>query len=111
MNEIVMTTILNDIISEREEFEMNIIMSIHIITIESSDHETKFLSHVITLNRIILSHVIIIQSSQSKTSKKLKTELDKRRKIMKDESLHLDLQVLIILNFLVVNVISEKNAQ
>jgi hypothetical protein len=97
-----MTTILNDIISEKEEFEMNITMSVDIITIES---------HVITLNRIIFSHVIIIKNSQSKTSKKLKTEFDKRGKIMKDESLHLDLQILIILNFLVVNVISEKNAQ
>jgi hypothetical protein len=90
---------------------MNIIISVDIITIDSSDHETKFVNHIITFNRIILSHEIIIENTQSKTFKKFKTELDKRRKIMKDESLHFDLQALIIFNFLVVNVISEKNAQ
>ncbi len=113
MNEIVMTAILNDIISEKEEFEMNIVTSLSVdtITIESSNHETKSLNHIITLNRIIFSHVIFTENTQSKTSKKLKTKFDKKRKIMKDESLHFDLQVLIIFNFLVVNVISEKDAQ
>jgi hypothetical protein len=113
VNEIVVTAILNDIISEKKEFEMNIVtsLSVDIITIKSSDHETKFLNHIITFNRIILSHVIFTENIQSKTSKKLKTRLDKKRKIMKDESLHFDLQVLIILNFLVVNVISVNDAQ
>ncbi len=113
VNEMIVTTILNNITSEKEEFEMNIITSISldIITMNSSNHETKSLNHIITLNRIILSHVIIIENTQSKTLKKSKTEFDKKRKIMKDESSHSDSQVLIILNFLVVNVISEKNAQ
>jgi hypothetical protein len=102
VNEIVMTAILNDIFSEKEESEMNIVTSLSVdtITIESSDHETKF-----------LSHVIIIENIQPKTSKKLKTESDKKRKIMKDESLHSDLQVLIILNFFAVNAVSEDDAQ
>jgi hypothetical protein len=78
VNEIVVTAILNDIISEKEEFEMNIITStsVDIITMKSSDHETKSLSHTTLL---ILSQVITTENTQSKASKKLKTRLDKKK--------------------------------
>jgi hypothetical protein len=99
VDEAIITTILNDMMLDKENHEMNIIISVDTITIDSSE------SHIIT------SSDTIIMNFQSKSSKKSKTFFEKKRKIREnDQSLHFDLQTLIILNFRVVNT-SEKNAQ
>jgi hypothetical protein len=104
VDEVIVTTILNDMMSDKEDHEMNTIITVDTITIDSSE------SHTITLSCII-SHISIIANSQPKSFKKPKTFLGKRRKIREDDqSLHSDLQTMIILNFRAVN-ISEKNAQ
>ncbi len=104
VDEVIITTILNDMMSDKENHEMNTIITVDIITIDSSEN------HIITLSCIIL-HISIIANSQSKSFKKFKTSFDKKRKIREnDQSLHFDLQIMIILNFRVVN-ISEKNVQ
>ncbi len=105
VDETIITTILNDMMSNKKNHEMNIIISIDIITIDSSKN------HIIIL-RCIIFNISIIANFQSKSFKKSKTSFDKKRKIKEDDqSLHFDLQVMIIFNFFVVNVISDENAQ
>jgi hypothetical protein len=103
VDEAIITTILNDMIFDKKNHEMNIIISVDIITIDSSENYIIFSS--------IILNASIIMNSQSKSFKKFKAFFDKRRKIKEnDQSLHFDLQIMIIFNFRVVN-ISEKNAQ
>ncbi len=98
MNEIVMTAILNETTSNKKKSETNV----HISTIDSFDHVARSFIHAITS-----------EMSQVKTFKKSKIEFEtiKKRKIIENEFLHFDLQILIISNFLVVNSISENDVQ
>jgi hypothetical protein len=104
VKEILMIAILNKTTSNKENFETNR----HTLIIDFLNNVTRSFDHVAKS----FVDAIITEMSQSKTFKKFKIVLEttKRRKIIENEFLHFDLQIMIIFNFRVVN-ISEKNAQ
>jgi hypothetical protein len=91
VNEILMTTILNETVIE-EELEADIL-------------STDWLEQIVksTISKITF------ENTQIKTSRKLKKQATKRRKITENQFLHSDLQICIISSFFSLNIISKDD--
>jgi hypothetical protein len=91
VNEILMTTILNEIVIKKK--------------LEADIFSTDSLKQIVKSTTL----KITFENTQIKTFRKFKKQTTKRRKITENQFLHSDLQICIISNFFSVNIISKDD--
>jgi hypothetical protein len=99
VDEVLMTIILNETVTDKKKVETDVFTTTNILSIDSSKQIFKSINHDITE-----------ENTQIKTFRKSKTiSTTKRKRIIENQLLHLDLQACIISNFFSVNITSKND--